>query len=178
MAALIYVIIKTRKLIATINLVGFKHYISTNYLEVNTAFSKENTAFSKENVDSLRINEINHKLWIIVEKSGKIRSCHCTCMAGMGQFCSHVAAAMYRIEAAVRNGLTNLSSTSTASQWLRNHKDVQPMKVKDMKFGLEDFCQQGKKKRPFVSIANKKYNLLREQGDTKARHFGASFCQQ
>ena len=41
-------------------------------------------------------------------KSGKIRACHCTCMAGMGQSCNHVAAAMYRIEAAVRNGLTNL----------------------------------------------------------------------
>ena len=57
---------------------------------------------------SQRINKINHKLWIIMVKSGKIRSCHCTCMAGMGQSCNHVAAAMYRIEAAVRNGLTNL----------------------------------------------------------------------
>ena len=31
-----------------------------------------------------RINDINHKLWIIMDKFGKIRSCHCTCMAGMG----------------------------------------------------------------------------------------------
>ena len=30
-------------------------------------------------------------------------------MAGMSQTCNHVAAAMYRVEAAVRNGLTNPS---------------------------------------------------------------------
>ena len=30
-------------------------------------------------------------------------------MAGMAQYLDHVAAAMYRIEAAVRNGLTNFS---------------------------------------------------------------------
>ena len=28
---------------------------------------------------SQRINQINHNLWIIMEKSGKIKSCHCTC---------------------------------------------------------------------------------------------------
>ena len=55
-------------------------------------------------------------------------------MAGMGQSCNHVATAMYRIEAAVRNGLAN-------HFWLRNHKDVQPMKVKEINFGREDFCQ-------------------------------------
>ena len=41
LTALIQVIIKTRKLIiAFTKLVGFSHYIFTNYLEVNTAFSK------------------------------------------------------------------------------------------------------------------------------------------
>ena len=61
-------------------------------------------------------------------------------MADMGQPCSNVAAAMYRIEAAVRNGLTNPSCASEANQWLSKNKDVQLMKVKDMNFGREDFC--------------------------------------
>ena len=81
-------------------------------------------------------------------------------MAGMGQSCNHVATAMYRIEAAVRNGLAN-------HFWLPNHKDVQPMKVKEINFGREDFCQRGKKKRPFVSTLKKTYNPLSEQGDMK-----------
>ena len=59
-------------------------------------------------------------------------------MTGMGQSCNHVATAMYRIEAAVRNGLANHFR-------LPNHKDVQPMKVKEINFGREDFCQLGKK---------------------------------
>ena len=42
-----------------------------------------------------------YKLWTILEKTAKIRACHCTCMAGMGETCNHVAAAMYRVEAAV-----------------------------------------------------------------------------
>ena len=59
-------------------------------------------------------------------------------MAGMDQPCNHIAAAMHRIEAAVRNGLTNPSCTSTANQLLPNHKDFQPMKVKDMKIFLSE----------------------------------------
>ena len=74
---------------------------------------------------------------------------------------------MYRIEAAVRNELTNPSCTITANQWLPNHMDVQPMKVKDMNFGCKDFCLRGKKKQPFVSTPKKKYNPLSEQGNMK-----------
>ena len=88
---------KTLKLIVIINLVGFSHNIFTNYLEVFNAFTKENVEFQK-------INEINHKPWIIMEKCCKIRSCHFTCVAGMVQSCNHVAAALYRIEAVVKNG--------------------------------------------------------------------------
>ena len=64
----------------------------------------------------------------------------------MGQSCNHVAAAMYRIEAAVRNGLTNPFCTSAANQWLPNHKDVKTTICVDTK---------------------EKYNPLSEQGDMK-----------
>ena len=84
-----------------------------------------------------------------------------------GPVCNHVAAAMYRIEVTVRNGLTNPSCTNTANQCLPNHKNVQPMKVKDMNFGREEFCQRGKKKRSFALTPKKKYNPLSEQEDMK-----------
>ena len=96
--------------------------------------------FQGECRQSKRINGINHKLWIIMEKSGKVISCHCTCMSGMGQSCNHIGVAIYRIEAAVRNRLTNPSCTSTVNQRLPNHKGVQPMKIKGMNFGFENFC--------------------------------------
>ena len=52
---------------------------------------------------SQSIKDPFHKLWIILEKTAEIRTCHCTCMAGMGETFNHVAAAMYRVEAAVFN---------------------------------------------------------------------------
>ena len=56
-----------------------------------------------------------HKLWIILEKTTKLRTYHCTCMDGMAETCNHVAAAMYRVETAVRIGLINPACTNNAN---------------------------------------------------------------
>ena len=56
-----------------------------------------------------------HKLWIILEKTAKIRTCYCTFMASMGEICNHVAAAMYHVEAAVWIGLTNSACASNVN---------------------------------------------------------------
>ena len=105
---------------------------------------------------SERINDASHKFWMVIEKkTAKIRSAHCTCMAGMSQTCNHVASAMFRIEAAVRHGFTNPACTSLPSEWLPNRKKVTWKKVKDMDFSREDFAQRGKVKRPLVSIQRK-----------------------
>jgi len=68
-------------------------------------------------------------------------------MAGMPQTCNHVVSAMFRIEAAVRIGLTNPSCTSVLSQWLPYRKEVLWKKGKDMDFSREDFAQGGKVKK-------------------------------
>lgn len=110
---------------------------------------------------SQSIHDPFHKLWLIIEKkTAKIRACHCTCMAGMGQTCNHVAAAMYRVEAAVRNGLTNPSCTSSVNEWLPCRKDVAPCKIKDLNFNREDFAQRGKKKRSLVATPKRNFNPL------------------
>ena len=95
---------------------------------------------------SQSINNPFHKFWLIVEKTGKIRACHCTCMAGMGQSCNHVAAAMFRVEAAVRNGLTNPSCTSSSNEWLPCRKEVEPSKIKNLNLNREGFGDRGKQR--------------------------------
>ena len=60
-------------------------------------------------------------------------------MAGMSETCNHVAAAMFRIEAAVRLGLRNPACTSSTNEWFPCHKEVAPVKVKNMNFNREDF---------------------------------------
>ena len=67
----------------------------------------------KVNVENL--NDPFHKLWITLEKSAKIQSRYCTCMADMDETCYHVAAAMFGVEAAVFTGLTNPSCISSAN---------------------------------------------------------------
>ena len=79
---------------------------------------------------SQSVNDPFHKLWIILEKSTKIRSCHCTCMAGTNETCNHVAAAMFRVEEAVCTGLTNPSYTSSANEWVLCRKDIDLTKVR------------------------------------------------
>ena len=80
---------------------------------------------------SQRINDIPHKLWVYIQKqSGKVVSSHCTCMAGMAQTCNHVAAALFRLEASCRLGLTNPSCTSKACEWLPSNRKVAPMKIR------------------------------------------------
>ena len=66
-------------------------------------------------------------------------------MALLGETCNHVAASMYRIETAVRIGLTDPASTSNANEWLLNQKTIGSKKIKHLYFSREDFGQKWKK---------------------------------
>ena len=78
----------------------------------------------------------------------------------MGETCNHVAAAMFRVEAVVRTGLTNPSCTSSANEWLPCRKDIEPTKIKDLNFDREDFAHRAKKERPLAASPTKKINQL------------------
>ena len=67
-------------------------------------------------------------------------------MAGMGETCNHVAAVMYRVEAAVRISLTNPACTSNTNECLPDLKTIEPKKIKYLDFSQEDFGQRGKKR--------------------------------
>ena len=102
-----------------------------------------------------------HRLWIVIEKkTGKSLRGHCSCMAGMGQTCNHVAAALCRMEAMVRLGLTNPSCTSKPNEWLPCRKDVTPMEVKDIDFNRDDFNRRGRKGKSLISTPKKLFNPL------------------
>ncbi len=56
------------------------------------------------------------KPWVAAEKCGTIICAHCTCMAGLGEACSHIAALLFAVE--VHNRLKDTSCTSQPCQWL------------------------------------------------------------
>ena len=108
-----------------------------------------------------RLNDPPDKLWAcILKKSSKVLSAYCSCMAGMSGTCNHVAALLFRVEAAVRLGLTNPSCTTKSCEWLPNRKNVQPTKVKNLSFSRDDFGKRRKKTRQLVSTPKKEFNPL------------------
>ena len=40
---------------------------------------------------SQRLNEAPLEPWVIARSSGEVLSAHCNCMAGLAEFCTHVA---------------------------------------------------------------------------------------
>ena len=51
---------------------------------------------------SQRLNSSPLCPWVIVENDGKVLSGHCTCMAGLAEVCTHVAALLFWVEMSVK----------------------------------------------------------------------------
>ena len=73
------------------------------------------------------------KSWVAAEKCGTILCSHCTCMAGLGEACSHIAALLFAAEA--HNRLKDTSCTSQPCTWLSpNMKNVAYAPISDINF--------------------------------------------
>ena len=55
--------------------------------------------------------------WVAVRMNGSVEYGHCTCMAGLGETCSHIASILYWLETATRIKNTT-SCTSMPNSWL------------------------------------------------------------
>ncbi|XP_061151792.1 uncharacterized protein LOC133165904 [Syngnathus typhle] len=51
---------------------------------------------------SQRMNDPPLRPWVAIAKDGQILCCHCTCMAGLGETCSHSAASLFALETLIR----------------------------------------------------------------------------
>ena len=77
----------------------------------------ENIIFRADVRPSYRVTEKPHHPWVAVSSEGKVLAAHCDCMAGLGESCSHIAAVLFKIEAAVRGGYTTSACTDEPCQW-------------------------------------------------------------
>ena len=48
---------------------------------------------------SMRVNDTPLEPWLIIADDGVVQSAHCTCMAGLSEGCSHIAAVLFAIGA-------------------------------------------------------------------------------
>lgn len=80
---------------------------------------------------SQRTREKPLQVWVIILLDGGVSSAHCTCMAGLSEACSHVAAILFFLEA--RPTSTEVSCTETLSQWpIPSTKSVDMVRIRDM----------------------------------------------
>ena len=81
-------------------------------------------------------------------------------MAAMSSTCNHVAVALFRVEVAMRLGLTNPACTTKVCEWLLNRKDVQPVRFKDLNFNRDDLTRKGRKRKKMLSTLKRNNNPL------------------
>ncbi|KAG8175943.1 hypothetical protein JTE90_026927 [Oedothorax gibbosus] len=72
--------------------------------------------------------------WAVLDGTGKILSSHCTCMAGLGEACSHIAAILFAIETTIKLGLNKPSCTSVPCKWKAVMQKVKPSEVAAINF--------------------------------------------
>ena len=74
------------------------------------------------------------KPWVAVERVGTVLCCHCTCMAGLGEACSHIGAILFTLEANTQLK-RRTSCTSLPCSWLPpSFQDVPYAQIADIDF--------------------------------------------
>lgn len=107
--------------------------------------------------------------WIIMNKDYEILYAHCTCMAGLGEACTHIAATLFYIEFTYSSKI-NRSVTDTAPYWIpvQQSQTISPKALKSINFCVPskikpkpDTSNEEKKKSAFSAVQFLKQVLCR-----------------
>jgi len=77
------------------------------------------------------------RVWINISSSGEVNLAHCTCMAGLGEVCSHIGALLFYIMYVVqqKKQFSTDACTSSLCEWLPpTLKEVSFLPVHEIKF--------------------------------------------
>nr|XP_054759987.1 uncharacterized protein LOC129266168 [Lytechinus pictus] len=94
---------------------------------------------------SQRIRDTPWNVWVSInKKTGWVQSAYCTCFAGFGSSCNHVAALLFKIDYAWRQGLTNPACTSRECEWsaFSGRTTVEPKRLCEMTWKSPKFSTQ------------------------------------
>ena len=108
----------------------------------------------------MRINEKPLDSWVLANSGGgEITLAHCTCMAGLGESCSHIGAILFALENSTRVR-KEATVTDVPAYWMFPSQAIWTphyMKVKDM--NLESAAKKGKVQLTEPVISVKSNNL-------------------
>ncbi|XP_023211357.1 uncharacterized protein LOC111614206 isoform X2 [Centruroides sculpturatus] len=91
--------------------------------------------------------------WAVVQINGVIVSGHCTCMAGLGESCSHLGALLLTIEATVKAN-EETPCTSLPCSWKKFNREVEPSQISNICFS------KSKHNNPFLPNKKQKTDML------------------
>lgn len=121
---------------------------------------------------SQRLNDKKHTPWVALCKDGRVAAAHCDCMAGLAESCSHVAAVLFKVEAAVKLGYTTKACTELPCAWNNDYvKKVGPDPVAKINFFSE------KRKRKAANRSNKKKQVFSASTSEQQEQFLNSIKQ-
>ena len=91
--------------------------------------------------------------WVAAEQNGTIICAHCTCKAGLGEACSHIAALLFAVEAHTK-AWESTACTSAACSWLPpTLQNVEYAQVKDIDFSSPSAERKKKSSQPSSSAS-------------------------
>jgi len=111
------------------------------------------------------------KVWVITKQDGEVITAHCTCMAGLGEACSHAAAVLFAAEA---NALTKsqFSSTSLPCSWLPpTFRSVKISEINAIDFATPQHKRKLSSSDKSASKSKKKYTILPPTEEQLKRHY-------
>lgn len=84
---------------------------------------------------SQRLNDAKLLPWLILKNCGDVCSAHCTCMAGLGECCSHVGALLFYLEYACSKKSQSKSVTYVSAYWVApSNKNVEFLQINNIDF--------------------------------------------
>eukprot|EP00794_Sanderia_malayensis_P004485 gene4485-5080_t len=118
---------------------------------------------------SQRMNDPLVKCWVIGEKTGTVCSAHCTCMAGLGECCSHVASILFYLEVTGRVK-DQLSCTQVKCNWIvpKFSKDIEYLPIADINFAPSKKLKDEMDKK-VANINQNQQSQIKMQNSTRSK---------
>lgn len=163
------------------SLEAYKYFIDGWVIETLWRFYDDVFLLVGKVKHSYSLSETPLKPWVAVRKTGKVECGHCTCMAGLAESCSHVAALLFWLETAVRIH-NDTTCTSRPNSWLAptmptpcNHvpyvtlEELEVVALKRKRKGsqLEDYSKYVEQHKPTKEELQEFYEGLNAATDIK-----------
>ncbi|KAH7949036.1 hypothetical protein HPB49_004241 [Dermacentor silvarum] len=109
--------------------------LSTVYTGCDNCFILRHNYIDGGNVNhSQRLGDGPLKVWVLCMADGSVLTAHCTCMAGVGEACSHIGACLFAVDTGVRMR-NEKTCTGKDNAWLPTYVEkVQFKRLKDIDF--------------------------------------------